>query len=172
MYKSIFDKLITTEEESLKLVHNGDRALNNCLITYFNQHCYNIYSKNRAYKNLLDNYFNVYIDGMGIYLALRLLRSNVVKKFNASDINEKLIDIFRTNNVKIYLVGGNFPGELITHYRIKLNICGYSNGYFKPIEEPSLLKNIKGLDPDVIIVGMGVPKQELFAVRLSENFKA
>ena len=86
MHKTIiFDKLIATEKDALKLMHKREESLNNCLITYFNQHCYNIYSSNKDYQLLIDNYFNTYIDGIGILLALKFLRYPVGKSFNASD---------------------------------------------------------------------------------------
>ena len=39
------------------------------------------------------------------------------------------------------------------------------DGYFKPSEEPAILERIRGLKPDILLVAMGVPRQELWIAR-------
>ncbi len=172
MHKSlIFDKLITSEEETLRLINNRDRLLNNCLITYFNQHCYNIYSSNKVYQLLIDKNFKTYIDGIGIFLVMKIFRYPMGSRFNATDLNEKFLQYFIERNYKVYIVGGKFSKDLLTSSNRKLNLIGYRDGFFTDSEEEELLLDICAKDPDVIIVGMGVPKQEFFSIRLSNRLK-
>ena len=53
----------------------------------------------------------------------------------------------------------------------KLNICGYQNGYFKNEEFDVLIETINNSSPEVIIIGMGVPKQEILAAKISESIQ-
>jgi exopolysaccharide biosynthesis WecB/TagA/CpsF family protein len=172
MYKSkIFNKVITAQEIVLKLVQSRNNSLSNCLITYFNQHCYNIYSTNKDYQLLIDDYFKIYLDGMGMLLALKIFGYRVKKIFNATDLNEKLFQYFTDSGYKIYIVGGKLSKNMIMSSGKKINLIGYRNGFFTDKEERELINDICSMDPDVIMVGMGVPRQEFFSVRLSEKLK-
>ncbi len=171
MFNSIlFNGLIKTEEEILALVNKRDKYQNNCLITYLNQHCYNIYSTNKVYKNLIDNHFNTYIDGIGIYLALKLLGYNVVKRFNATDLNEKIFKLLAQNNSKAYIIGGNYSNSIINKFKTGgIEFVGYQNGFFDTKETKKLISNINKTNPDTIIIGMGVPKQEYLAEQMTKE---
>lgn len=171
MFNSIlFNDLIKTEEEILKLVNKADKSQNNCLITYLNQHCYNIYSRDKFYKNLIDNHFNTYIDGIGIYLALKLLGYNVTKKFNATDLNEKIFKLLVQNNSKVYIIGGNYSNDIISKFKTGgIDVIGYQNGFFDTKETKELISNINKMNPDTIIIGMGVPKQEYLAEQMTKE---
>ena len=167
---TIFRKVITTEEKVLELVNKANGSENNCLITYLNQHCYNIYSTDKAYKNLIDNHFNTYIDGIGIYLALRLLGYNVVKRFNATDLNEKIFRLLAQKSSKAYIIGGNYSNSIINKFKTGgIDVIGYQNGFFDKKETKELISNINKTNPDTVIIGMGVPKQEYLAEQITKE---
>ena len=170
MHKSkVFSKVITAEEIILKLVKSRNNSLSNCLVTYFNQHCYNIYSSDKNYQSLIDNYFNTYMDGVGMLLALKIFGYHVEKCFNATDLNEKLLRYFIDSGYKIYIVGGKLSKNMILSSGRKINLVGYKDGFFQDKEEKEVIDDIYNSDPDVVIVGMGVPRQELFSARLSKK---
>jgi N-acetylglucosaminyldiphosphoundecaprenol N-acetyl-beta-D-mannosaminyltransferase len=164
------DKIITNENEVLTLIKNYRDTKRNLLLTYLNQHCYNLYITNSNYRKILDEKFNVYMDGTGIFYALKLFKHKNIQRFNASDLNEKLFEYFRTIKERVFIIGGNFINEKI-QLLIKngLNICGYQNGFFNSESESRIIDDIKNTEPDVIIIGMGIPKQELFASELSKK---
>ncbi|MHB1686876.1 MAG: WecB/TagA/CpsF family glycosyltransferase [Ignavibacteriaceae bacterium] len=71
---------------------------------------------------------------------------------------------------KVYIIGGNFSEIQIQRTVTKgLIICSYKNGFFKSDEDAEIIYDIKKNNPDVIIIGMGVPKQEFFAGKLMQN---
>ncbi|NLY18340.1 MAG: WecB/TagA/CpsF family glycosyltransferase, partial [Clostridiaceae bacterium] len=41
-------------------------------------------------------------------------------------------------------------------------IKGYAHGFFKPEEENSLIEEINKANPDILLVGLGAPKQEFW----------
>jgi N-acetylglucosaminyldiphosphoundecaprenol N-acetyl-beta-D-mannosaminyltransferase len=41
-----------------------------------------------------------------------------------------------------------------------IEICGVRNGFFKESDEPAIIEEIKAAKPDILLVALGVPKQE------------
>lgn len=41
-----------------------------------------------------------------------------------------------------------------------LKVVGYRNGYFSPKDESQILADIRNASPDLLLVGLGSPKQE------------
>ncbi len=168
----IFDKVIKNNNEVLDLLLSYKDNYNNLLITYFNQHCFNIYRTNINYKKIIEDNFHIYLDGFGIYFALKIFNYKKVKKFNASDLNEEIIKYLSTQKKKIFIVGGNFAdSQICAGVKNGMNICGYQKGYFAKHEVNEILNKIAVMNPDVIFVAMGIPKQEFFALELAEKLK-
>ena len=51
----------------------------------------------------------------------------------------------------------------------ELNVVGFRDGYIQDNERKSLYQNIKTLNPDIVICGMGTPLQEQFLVDLQKT---
>ncbi len=167
----IFDNLIRYKKGVLELVLSFENKDNNLLITYFNQHCFNIYKTEPNYNKIIED-FHIYPDGFGLYLVLKIFFRKKIEKYNASDLNEEIINSLSKLKKRIFVVGGNFSNAQICNaINNGNNICGYQNGFFSEQEENEIINNIESNNPDVIFVAMGVPKQEYFAVKLAEYVK-
>jgi len=161
-------KIITAENEVISLIKDYRDLNRNLLLTYYNQHCFNLYNTNYSYKKILDEKFNIFMDGTGIFYALKIFGHKNIERFNASDFNEKLFELFKTTREKLYIIGGNFTNDKLQIFKSKgLNFCGYQNGFFTSESENKIIDNIKKAEPDVIIIGMGIPNQEIFASKLN-----
>lgn len=165
----ILSKLIRSEEKVIRFILDSLKYRKPVLLTYLNQHCFNIYNKNPEYRNLLDNKFTVFLDGFGVYAALKFLGFKNVEKFNATDLYHKILKKFSSDKTKLFLIGSNFSKEFIMDKAKErmLSVCGYRNGYTLKDDLTELLDNIAGSLPDVIIIGMGVPDQEILATKIS-----
>ncbi len=138
------------------------------LVTYFNQHCFNVAHEDKNYRNLLKNFF-VFQEGIGMYLFLKVLNKQT-DRIDATEINSIIIDRLKTMNRKFIFIGGDFNREkFMNDCRLKfLNIENYYHGYFENTNEiKELLFNNES---DVVIIGMGVPKQEFTAYELFKSF--
>jgi len=166
----IFDLLYKSETEVLNLVEQTLKSKERLTLTYFNQHCFNIYNSDNNYKKLLDNKFEVFPDGTGIYLALRLLGYKNLKRFNATDLNEKIFSHISKQGTRLFLVGGKYVEKFLTEKTLqkKINVVGYENGFFNELESELVIGKIKDVTPEAVIIGMGVPKQELFAEQIAK----
>ncbi len=164
----VFSKILLDEKKIYDLVTNSLENKTSLLLTYFNVHCFYLFEKNQVYRNLIDNVFEVYSDGTGIWLLL--LKNNIkFKRFNATDLNYNLMKLFVKLKKRIVIIGGDFQNEIIINKSAQagLLLSGYINGY-KSDEE--IISKISKLNFDSILIGMGVPKQEFLAYKLSEIY--
>lgn len=167
----IFNKLLTNQKLIYEKIISSIKNSEPLLMTYMNQHCYNIYKKNDTYKNFLNKKFNVFLDGYGLYMALRFLGFNYVQKFNATDLYLKVFNYLSTNQYRLFLIGGSFSGDLI-HQKAsesKLAIVGYQTGYFDDVSLSTIIDKINESSTKIIIIGMGVPKQEFLASEIAKS---
>ena len=166
---NIFDKILISDKDVLDLFISSLKSSNRLFLTYLNQHCFNLYSTNQEYRNLIESKFIVYADGVGINLASKILFKKKYKQFNATDLNERFIKILIDKKIKFFIIGGDFNGDDVrSHFNLNENFVGYHPGYFSDLEIGKISEKIGILRPDVLIIGMGVPKQEIIAKKLSE----
>lgn len=126
--------------------------------------------RNPEFKNILNSADLLVADGAGVILASRILKTPLKEKVSGIDLTKNLFRVFSGKNVSFYILGGQ-PGvaemaavNLIAEYK-KIKIAGYDHGYFKPEEEDSVVEKINGAKPDIVLVGMGAPKQEYWINR-------
>lgn len=77
--------------------------------------------------------------------------------------------------IKHYFLGANEKClqlllEFVRNANPDINIVGWHNGYFSEADEPDMVENIKKLDPDLIWVGLGTPKQQEWINRWETSF--
>lgn len=165
---TILSKLILNQSEILNLF--CDKLIKNdpLLITYFNAHCFNLYNELNDYKKLLDKDFFVYTDGIGICLLMKKLGKSY-KVFNATDLNQKLIEIIISKKLSIILISSDYDDKAI--YKIasgeQLLIEKYINGFQSDDE---IITELQATRSDIILIGMGVPRQEFVAKKVMKIY--
>jgi len=102
-------------------------------------------------------------DGAGVVLYLRLFRQRI-KRCPGIELAESLLSEGKTR-VFFY---GSAPGvaeaaAAVWQQQVPgLNIVGTQHGYTSAAEVEELQQKIKQLQPQLILVGLGVPRQELW----------
>ena len=166
----ILNKLLTDPKDVVHKVLNSIEKRESLLLTYLNQHCFNIYSSNKKYRKLLDAQFSVYQADLGIFLALKYLFGKKINKIDATAMNQLILNDLIEKKIPLAIVGGNFKKKLVQEETKKrgINLISYHAGYFEEIQTESIIQEMSNINTRVFIVGMGVPKQELFADKLSQ----
>lgn len=108
-------------------------------------------------------------DGAGIVLYLRLLLKQDVRRIPGIELAEALLREIGQNSPDstVFFYGGK-PGtaaaaaEFWQQQIPNLNIAGTHSGYHSPEEEEELHLTLAKMQPQVIYVGLGVPRQELW----------
>ncbi|MDD4909381.1 MAG: WecB/TagA/CpsF family glycosyltransferase [Candidatus Omnitrophica bacterium] len=135
------------------------------LITYINAHCVNLSFEDSEYRQILNRADLVYADGKSIVRASRLLNNPLPERVNILDFFDRLAVQLKEKNVKIYLLGAESgvvrkAAERLSGEPFGLRISGFHHGFFTPSEEGAIIDEINRIRPDMLMVGMGVPRQE------------
>jgi N-acetylglucosaminyldiphosphoundecaprenol N-acetyl-beta-D-mannosaminyltransferase len=134
-------------------------------VCFVNADCVNISFRNQEYKNILCSAKQVLADGIGVRLAGHMLHQNIRENVNGTDMLPFLCSALDKAGLGLYLLGG-LPGvpertaAWISAKYPSLEICGVRNGYFSSEEEAEVLDTIRQSGAQVLLVAMGVPRQE------------
>lgn len=131
-------------------------------------------------KELFNNFDGVFVDGSILVAAIKLLYGkNITRKsFDMTSLAPKLLSYATKNKKSIYIVASKQEQvekaiSILKQKYPNLLISGYRNGYC--VSEDELEKeatHINEINPDFLIVGMGVLIQEKFLLKIkSKGFK-
>lgn len=139
-------------------------------IAFVNADCINIASSDARYRSSLAHMDWVFVDGIGMRIAGKLLRQPVRDNVNGTDLFPRLCELLASQGKTLYLLGGH-PGvaeaaaRWATRTFRKLQIAGTHHGYFSPAEEARIAQQIRDTHADVVLVGLGAPHQEAWINR-------
>jgi len=134
-------------------------------VSYVNAHCFNLAAVDGAYHDLLSRADLVYADGVSVVWGSRMLGGCRLVKMTGADWIYDFCARAAQERVKCYLLAGR-PGiaaraaETLLQRWPELQIIGARDGYFQGKSEAEVLAEIAALEPQVVFVGMGVPRQE------------
>lgn len=154
---------IGTMEEALNQLDVLVRQKTNHPLAFINAHCLNVAYKDVAYRQVLNECTTVFADGIGAKIGAKMLGYQVEENVNGTD----MFPLLAQKPYRIYLFGGA-PGVALTALKNardlngKAEFVGASDGFFKEKSEAELFAELEALKPDIVLVAMGVPKQEMW----------
>jgi len=112
-------------------------------------------------------------DGIGVVKAAKLLNINIEERIPGIEIAEKLLEYGNELSSSIYLFGAKKEvlynlNKIIKEKYPNIKILGMTDGYAKN-KEKAYEKIIK-LEPDIILVALGIPNQEKLIYKYLEKF--
>ena len=112
-------------------------------------------------------------DGVPIVFASRLIGPKIPEKVSGSDLILPLMELAGQQRWRVYLLGGAdgvaFEAADILREQYGVNIVGVDDSMFHltpMVSEAAVVDRIAAAQPDLLLVALGCPKQELFIDRL------
>lgn len=111
---------------------------------------------------------DIYVsDGVGLTWAARMLRQDSIHRYPGIDLVFDLMTKLAQNRGSVYLLGAApgvaaEAGRKLCEDLPGLSVVGTHDGYFAGELESQVVSNISAAQPDLLLVGMGCPKQERF----------
>ena len=129
-------------------------------------------------STLLDNFTSkdsiIIPDGISTVICSRIVKQPVKEKIAGIELMDSIAQKCEKENQGIYLLGSTKETldmcniNLRTKYR-KLNILGSHDGYFDLDNCEDILMEIEKVNPQVLFVAMGCPRQEMFIVKYMDR---
>jgi len=115
-------------------------------------------------------------DGIGVVIASRIFGKPLAERTTGFDLMMKVLGIAEKRSLSVFLLGGKADVADKAAARIKemfpgLKIAGTHHGYFNKDEEDKIIDVINDRNPDILLVAMGFPKQEVFMLENREKLK-
>jgi N-acetylglucosaminyldiphosphoundecaprenol N-acetyl-beta-D-mannosaminyltransferase len=156
-----------TKEDAVTLMDAWIRARDGRAraVFFVNAHTLNLACENSTYRNVLNSADIVFGDGTGVRLAARLRHVRLRDNVNGTDLLPAFFRARLGHGYRYFLLGGapgtaeraakrlesDFPG---------IRIAGHHHGYITDRDTPDVLGMLDTAAPDMLLVGMGNPKQE------------
>ena len=150
-------------EEALLKIDELVKSRKSHHAAFINAHCLNLAYRDREYASVLKNCSVVFADGIGAKIGAGMLGSKVEENVNGTD----MFPLLAERPYRIYLFGGA-PGvaEKALENARKLNgkaeFVGCADGFFQAKSEEEIFAELTQLKVDILLVAMGVPKQEMW----------
>lgn len=139
------------------------------IISFINAHAYNLAIANNSFFNNLIASDILLRDGVGMKIMFHALGFNPGENLNGTDFIPILLDSYKPSNIA--LIGTESPYiELAErHQSLAKHTVVYIEHGFKDVDD--YLPDIITTKPDLILLGMGMPKQEMLAIILKNRLK-
>jgi N-acetylglucosaminyldiphosphoundecaprenol N-acetyl-beta-D-mannosaminyltransferase len=167
-YNIEIDVLNTTETLSRCLGFINSNSNN--LIFFINAHCFNIAQKNSEYKSALNTADLLLNDGIGIKIGAKISGIKIKENMNGTDLVPKILEFAKDHSKNVYFLGGMEGIASAAKQKTEFLFSGISivkarNGYFDFNDDQEVINDIIKNKTDILIVGMGVPRQELWLTK-------
>lgn len=158
-----FDNLTMTEATQMALEHM--RCRNAACVVTPNPEIVMLCRKDPSLSEAVNCAALVLPDGIGIVKGAQILGTPLKQKLPGIDFAQELFSIMAKNGMSLFLLGAK-PG--VAEMAAKnlscrfegLNIAGTNDGYFT--DSAPIIEKINAASPDLLLVCLGAPKQELW----------
>jgi len=123
------------------------------------------YGKDVEFTSIVDKSVFPYPDGAGAVLGLKWLHGIKSQKNN---MPIKALEAANKGGLKTFIIGANEANhnkaiDIIVSRYPELDLVGHMHGYHR---KQDIIQAVAGVRPQLILVAMGSPRQELFAAEL------
>ena len=160
---------VLERDQAIATILSAVEARTSLRVAFVNAHLATIAARDPDVADTLSQ-FLLLNDGAGIDLASRLLYgTSFPANLDGTDFTPALLDTARPG-LRLYLLGARADviaaaASVYARRWPQHVVVGVHDGFFAPEDEPALAAAIRASAPDLILVGMGCPRQELWLAR-------
>lgn len=157
-------------------IEDARTALIECLIGssrrcttvgFLNTHNFNVACRQVTGPPLFHDFDFVFGDGVGLQIVKRLAGLPRFSRVSGTDLVPALLSDKRCRDLRVFLLGG--PPQLIEETAERFStlfpahaLVGFHDGYLSAEEDSRVIELIEASRPDLLLIGMGTPIQELW----------
>ncbi len=178
--KTLLKKIKISDDANALIEHIiANSKVRNFMTTvgFMNQHGFNLIAKNKALLRPFDDLDYILRDGIGMKLAFKFFNMPAGANLNGTDFIPQLIKVVvnsnRNQNTAFFVLGTQSPWlEEGAAQLLKAQVFQTMDGFRELPEYIHFLnQNMKPEAFNVIVLAMGMPKQEELAALIKHNIK-
>lgn len=163
----------TTLQQLQTNMHSGHRPLH---VITANPEIIMMAREDDTIRSLIRQADLITPDGIGAVWASSHYGHKLHERVTGMELSSGLIDYAAAHGLRVYLLGAKPESNDLAVRNLRtqypdLRIDGH-HGYFSPDEEPAVASQIADFQPHLLLVGLGMPRQELFIQRYKEEIGA
>jgi len=166
------DVFVIDQPELLDEIDRLAAAQRPALVNNVNIHACNTACRDPELREILNASNIVFCSGSGVKLGARLLGKKLGQRMTPPDWVDELFKLCMRRRYCVFFIGDTDEVVSLFARKVKerhrwLRIMGYHSGFFIPgaDEEIRIMNEISRQRPDIILTGMGMPRQEKWAWR-------
>ena len=174
--RKLFDKLYKKSAQSFyEILSENLKNNRKTFVVTANPETFMISEKNEdVRKMLLDKETVMVPDGIGVLKAGKKIGYNIEERITGIDIANELLKFGNEQKKSIYLFGSkqeviDSMKNVIKAQYPNLKLVGTSNGYVT--DKDKVFDEIVKLEPDIVLVALGIPLQEMLIHKHLNRFK-
>ncbi|MCC8098171.1 MAG: WecB/TagA/CpsF family glycosyltransferase [Eubacterium sp.] len=172
-----FNNLSMTEAVGITLINLKERK--KTVIFTPNPEMVMAAQKDKEFMHVLNSADLLIPDGIGIVKASKIYHNPIKERVAGCDLIEEVFARVKTTVNTVYFLGGaegvaeKARQKMQKKYR-GLTISGAHHGYFKDgsPEEKEVIDEINRLNPEILLVGLGFPRQEKWIARHKDKLNS
>ncbi|MDE3056849.1 MAG: WecB/TagA/CpsF family glycosyltransferase [Bacteroidota bacterium] len=146
-------------------------------IFFTNVHSICVAQRDHVLKHCLNLGDMVLADGSGLKIGGRVMGHPITENLNGTDLTPEILKIAEELGWSVYLLGAKPPVVerccmLLLQKLPRLRIVGFHPGYFNQEDESRVVEEINHAHPDILLVALGTPLQEIFVSRHAYELNA
>jgi N-acetylglucosaminyldiphosphoundecaprenol N-acetyl-beta-D-mannosaminyltransferase len=151
-------------DEGLELLDSAINSGRSSRAMIVNAACVNISFRNNDYREAMGRYDVRFVDGVGIYLAGRILRGVRLPDLNGTDFGKLFMRHCADKGYRVFFLGARrgVAEKAAANFKAlypSLKIAGYHHGYFRSDQNDEVIETINETGPDVLVVCFGKPRE-------------
>ncbi|AIF51910.1 WecB/TagA/CpsF family glycosyltransferase [Pelosinus sp. UFO1] len=156
---------VVTMKEAVNVVKGFILQKKSHLVVTPNAEMIMMANQDKQLADIINHADLVVPDGAGVVWAARYQGDSMPERVAGFDLVQNLLVEATKEKYTIYMLGGA-PGiaekaKQIAQERYPgVQIVGTRNGFFTKKEEPDIINDIRACQPDILLVALGVPRQE------------
>ena len=125
---------------------------------------------NIEFREIINNASLVLPDGIGVILASHIFRNPISARIPGVDMVQRIASLAQKRSLRLFLLGAaegvaDRTGLMLQKQYPGLVIAGTYAGSPRPEEEEDICRKINGVQPHILLVAYGAPRQELWLGR-------
>ncbi len=132
--------------------------------------------RNIQLREAIQSAHIIVADGQPIIWLSRVMKPKLPQRIAGIDLVEKLAGYCARSQKSIFLLGAadkivKKVADVLTHRFAGLHVAGCHHGYFSEAQDTEVVELINRSRADILLVGLGVPRQELFLHRNADKLE-